>query len=647
MLHLEMADYSKLTVVKLKEELKQRGLPQTGLKAALIARLTEADASSQPAPAPIEDEVLQMTEKPVDNGDNILITTESIGSDTQYLGPAPDTRNAENHVSSQPELVPDKPLSQHESIVDVEATIHPIQGAQAGATDERPVVDAIPTDPATEPSLVTTPDIVENQVSPQISTSAPLSTPPTHHSESISPFQNSTQTSLNREEILEDSRKRKRRSQSPPPSAHDSALKKVKALDGSPRVKLPEDAISDIGQGSPDQTTTQAGALQVEILSGEHTKDVVMDNAKVGDSLSTGNEAAKELPSVSNENKGLEVTDVQRRVSLGQTDTIRSPVKASPSDTRFKTLFSAPTKPAEISPSHDPYPGMEDRDISPALHPATTALYIRNFMRPLQPSSLKEHLGALAKPANNSPSGDIITEFFLDSIRTHCFVQFASVAAASRVRTALHDRVWPDQKTRKPLWIDFIPEEKFKKWVDVEEQSGSGSGRNQSSKRWEVVYEHADAGIAAYLQEADGAGPPNTSVLNASGHQGAPARPRATEAALSNVPSSRGDIGKGFKALDDLFRSTVAKPKLYYLPVAEPIANRRLDKLAAGRGGGRSDEMRRFTFEEETIVDKGPEYGSGWRGGFRGRGAYTGGYSARGGGGGYRGGGGDNWRGGR
>ena len=50
--------------------------------------------------------------------------------------------------------------------------------------------------------------------------------------------------------------------------------------------------------------------------------------------------------------------------------------------------------------------------------------------------------------------------------------------------------------------------------------------------------------------------------------------------------------------------------------------------------------MRRVTFEDELIVDKGPEFGAGFRGGYRGRGGgYSGGQSTRGGG--WRG---DSWR---
>ena len=51
-----MGAYDKMTVKDLKEELTKRGLPASGLKAALVARLNEADAASAPtesAPAPV------------------------------------------------------------------------------------------------------------------------------------------------------------------------------------------------------------------------------------------------------------------------------------------------------------------------------------------------------------------------------------------------------------------------------------------------------------------------------------------------------------------------------------------------------------------------------------------------------------------
>lgn len=326
-----------------------------------------------------------------------------------------------------------------------------------------------------------------------------------------------------------------------------------------------------------------------------------------------------------------------------QVKSVESPMKPSPSDTRFKSLFTAPTN-LEPASSQSRYPDTEDRIVCPALHPATSALYVRELMRPLKVETLKDHLIALATPPDTDVRPDVMTGFFLDSIRTHCLVGFENISAASRVRSGLHDRVWPNERDRRQLWVDFVPEEKLKKWIDVEQTAGSGRG--QPLKRWEVVYEDEEDGIKAYLQEVGSnsgglraAKPPRgdagqgVQVAPPTGPRNSRSEPRSSQ--------QRVDSGKGFRALDDLFTSTVAKPKLYYLPVSKAEAERRLAKLAAGRGGGRSEEMRRFSFEEGCIVDNGPEFG---RGGYGRGGGYSGSYRGRGRG--YRGDAsrGDSWR---
>src|SRR5690606_34171350 len=109
-----------------------------------------------------------------------------------------------------------------------------------------------------------------------------------------------------------------------------------------------------------------------------------------------------------------------------------------------------------------------DRDVAPAIHPATPALYIANLMRPLRPVDMQTHLIDLATPPRLPLSNDVITLFHLDQIRTHAFVVFASTSAASRVRTLLHDSVWPNESNRKALFVDFIPPEKVQEWIDTE-----------------------------------------------------------------------------------------------------------------------------------------------------------------------------------
>jgi len=666
-----MTDYNKLTVVKLKEELKQRGLQQTGLKAALVARLTEFDAQSAAAP-PSEavnaiSVTLEVAEDHTEPTDALTKSNGSLDPAPQELGDPPAREIEGSEVEqvekeSQAQIVEPTPtvevredekavpLEQHLSGPEVEDSPRKAAPAQVSKEHNIPATPEIPSDTNMRGDTA----IPHSVETPILQTDAPTNLPP------------SALALVATEEVIEDSRKRKRRSKSPTPSTEDVALKKAKALDGSPVVKLPEDRETY----REDEETKMAEAEPIDVVeaNGEPSKDVEMEEpreAEADASKDVGMEQLREdEPEISKdegpkqqppvikapaaEALGTEATvtrteakEKQQGTSAAQIDTIQSPVKASPSDTRFKGLFSA-SKLTEGAPTQELYPDMEDRDISPALHPATSALYIRNFMRPLQPPTLKEHLAALAKPPNSSPSGAIITDFFLDTIRTHCLVRFTTVTAASRVRTALHDRAWPDEKTRKPLWVDFVPEEKLQKWIDVEQ--ASGGNKNQPMKRWEVVYEQEDGGVAAYLQEADGAGPLRTTFPNGQ-RTDSKLQPVDTKPLTPVAPKPTGDPGKGFKALDDLFKSTDAKPKLYYQPVLEDTANRRLDTLAAGRGGGRSDEMRRFSFEEETIVDKGPEFGAGWRGGRGGgRGGYSGGYG-RGGEGGYRGGRGDCWRG--
>ncbi|KAL9007759.1 MAG: hypothetical protein Q9173_007038, partial [Seirophora scorigena] len=423
-------------------------------------------------------------------------------------------------------------------------------------------------------------------------------------------------------------KKRKRRSTTPPPSSA-SVQKKAKLEDARPHVKLPEDtSTTDV-----DTTTAKDAATErsPQVQDSKESQDVaVEDPPAVDEEEPEGETQAADIPAMSKistedtndrTNEPVEPPDEEpRQPSLEPARTTKgaepalapteSPAKRSPSGARFKNILPTPphrdTSPTRPSLTADP----SDRTVAPALHPATTALYIRNILRPLHVESLRDHLLSLARPSSSaSPDADTIRTFHLDAIRTHALVRFSSVAAASRVRTGLHDRVWPNEKNRKPLWVDFVPEEKLDKWIQVENGGGGGGGGGgprgaRGAKRWEVVYEDEEDGVKAYLQEAGSSGsaggprnpqaPPLPRPAETGlGVQGAPSGPRVRDArgqqqqqqqqAMDGPPPTATDSGRGFQALDDLFKSTAAKPKLYFLPTTKRTAEKRLDMLAEGR----------------------------------------------------------------
>lgn len=267
-----------------------------------------------------------------------------------------------------------------------------------------------------------------------------------------------------------------------------------------------------------------------------------------------------------------------------------------------------------------------ERDIAPAVHPATSALYVKNFMRPLRPQDVKAHLVTLARRSQDAADDDdgIVTEFFLDQIRTHGFVVFKNTAAASRVRTALHGSVWPNESNRKALWVDFVPPEKVRDWIDTEQASGGPRGR--SGARWEVVYEDGPNGeVEAHLEEASAstsrtmpqlnARPPPSSMMATNS---IPLGPRA----LRDPPIPTGPrpvrpgTGPGPRPPPinpgGAFKRTNTRPVIDYQPVSEDLARRRIDNMRSyytndrNRDVGR--EINRYSFENGTsFVDRGPK----------------------------------------
>ena len=178
-----MTDWSKSKVVDLKAELKKRGLLQTGLKPALVARLEAAEN---------------------EDGEE---------SESTIQGDAPK-------LNSDPATSPD--------------TVSPIQPSDlsAEALSEAPTsaprTDPSRQNPAPESEPRGLPVVAAK--SDSLPTQSTNTTDPSQALERVDSHENAV-PSVEAEEAVEDRQKRKRRSQSPAPTATDSARKRFRQGD--------------------------------------------------------------------------------------------------------------------------------------------------------------------------------------------------------------------------------------------------------------------------------------------------------------------------------------------------------------------------------------------------------------------------------
>ncbi|KAJ4392621.1 hypothetical protein N0V85_006925, partial [Neurospora sp. IMI 360204] len=600
-------DWSKLTVVDLRQELKRRGLSQAGKKADLVERLTvddqEAQTSQQEGDAPPEaeqeddkehdkeqDQEAEATDAPVETAPEDE-ATKSSGS------PAPSPVKAPSQ-EPQPEAASASPAPEPVALEEKTTTA---QDATQTEPDVRQEESNEPTrESAAEPA-------------PEANNVPAIKDDTTEEKEEKAEESVSTEPAPVAPELTSDTSSRKRRSRSPPPE-EETSRKRARPTE------------------QEDEDTRMSG---LESQAGETV--LPLDDEQGGKDASYAT-IHPEIPQVADSEKVSEMREApQHREASEPRD---SNYRDQEEESRDRVKTEADLK--QESPERAAYDrsavkyeadmDIDERDVAPSEHPATQALYIKNFMRPLRPHILREYLEELAAPPGSLPDPDSIKDFYLDQIRTHAFVSFTSVAAASRVRVALHGKIWPNERNRKELWLDFIPPDRVNEWAETEQSEG---GRGNLA-RWEVRYERdeEDGNITTRLVNAElEPAPAVVAAAAASAPRGSvsssareplpppviPSGPAAgrQHPGIEGAPS--GPRGRGGRVpqpalTGDEMKATRTHPSLLYRPVNAELAERRLQNMRSfytrdrHRDMGREDEINRYTFEDnDSFVDRGKE----------------------------------------
>ncbi|KAK6335785.1 hypothetical protein TWF730_003162 [Orbilia blumenaviensis] len=669
-------DPSALKVTELKAELKKRGLAVGGLKKDLVERLTEAiereNAEAAEEEEPEEEPEEEEEEEDQEEAVAVEEDKEEEGSEDATVEKLEEKVEVTVVPDDETEAIPEKEKDEDTAEKGEEGTAEPEKIEEPEKMDE----DVKHEDSKEVPQEDTKPgdkDEPDTSASTVQTTSASTVEAENPSEDSMEGVQVAIEVGETKEP--EAAPEEPMEVEQPADKSHVPTVETAAAtpIPAHEEPKQPENVLEPITSApTPLQPPEAVQSIEADLQKRRkrsrspsvRADEVEAKKARIHDETVDRDEVAmSDAPVISTESpeRGRKSPRDRSRTRSRSRSRTESPsqnrqrpsIAASTKDARFKSLFNKEEGSAanQQSTGAATPPRSDDEDeTSPSIHPATRGLYIRELVRPLQESQLRTHLIQLASKATDPSSADPSTleRIYLDGIKTHCFAIFSTVQACSRARNGVHGKVFPNEKNRKVLFADYVPEDKIDTWISQE--------KDNRGVRYVITYGDGEDGVEAIHEECSsgGGGPggrgsisgPRGSIGGGSGAPvDAPAGPRGRGSFSNNGPSSNTfttganavPTGARVVSLDELFLSTKTKPKIYYKPVDEATVKARIAKgpvegeVRGRRMGGRSGDV-------GGSGAPGGNGGSGnpdsWRGGFGGGG--------RGGRGGRRGGG-DSW----
>ncbi|KAI0507660.1 hypothetical protein KFK09_013787 [Dendrobium nobile] len=209
----------------------------------------------------------------------------------------------------------------------------------------------------------------------------------------------------------------------------------------------------------------------------------------------------------------------------------------------------------------------KERVVPTPKKPATTSLRIDNFLRPFTLKAVQE---LLAQTGN-------VCDFWMDHIKTHCYVTYSSVEEAAETRKAVYNIQWPPNGGRL-LAAEFVDPQEVKSRLEVPPPSPAQISPTPATPKVLPPHQKTQAPQPTHQQNLRQQPLPPPPPLT---HPPPPPPPLlsnpppvAREQRLPPPPPKKPE--PPVVTLDDLFKKTKATPRIYYLPLTEEQVSAKL-----------------------------------------------------------------------
>ncbi|KAE9587750.1 putative transcription regulator SAP family [Lupinus albus] len=320
--------------------------------------------------------------------------------------------------------------------------------------------------------------------------------------------------------------------------------------DDSMEEDLPESSKINVDEPRDKVESTEVPAVKEE-----------NSNVVVGDGQSGGKSDVHQDMDVSpvslvkkrifNEQTLVCSNDPAKRQRRWNTETVKGP---NPQSTTPRSTTTTP-KDGPVSLKHnfsrsdsfatDDAP--KERIVPPSQRSPTNSLRIDRFLRPFTLKAVQELLGKTGK----------VSSFWMDQIKTHCYVTYSSIEEAIETRNAVYNLQWPPNGGRL-LLAEYVEPEEVK--MKLEPPPSQAPFISSGPAVPPAPPSQPESSPRPYRELPPATLPPP------------PPLSKPPPVAIERLPSppllpEKADLP--IVTLDDLFRKTKATPRIYYLPLSE------------------------------------------------------------------------------